>query len=66
MKLEHIPIWEEICTDLTEYGILRKAEENNETPFGYVLGYIKDVYSIPKTDGWGIAEKVLEWFKIKS
>lgn len=44
---------------------MRKAEENNETPFGFVLGYIKDVYSIPKTDGWEIAEKVLEWFKIK-
>lgn len=44
--------------------IIRNAKSNNETPFGYVIDYLKDVYSLPKMIGCDIAEKILKQFKI--
>ena len=51
-------------TCLSKEDILRKATRNNEKPFGYVIDYLKDVYSLPKMIGGDIAEKILEHFEI--
>lgn len=51
-------------TCLSKEDILRRAARNEEKPFGYVIDYLKDVYSLPKMIGWDIAEKILEHFGI--
>lgn len=44
--------------------IIRNARRNDEKPFGYVIDYLKDEYSLPKSIGWNIALKILREFKI--
>lgn len=51
-------------TCLSKEDILRRATRNEEKPFGYVIDYLKDVYSLPKMIGCDIAEKILEHFGI--
>ena len=57
-------IFVECINDLSKETIIRCAKKNNEKPFGFVIDYIKDNYSLPKPNGWDIAEKVLEHFEI--
>lgn len=49
---------------LNKENILRGAKRNNENPFGYVIDHLKDVYNVPKTVGYDIAEKILEYYEI--
>lgn len=53
------------CTEqLTKDTILSRAERDGERPMGFLLTYLRDNYSLPKTSGWSIAEKILERFGI--
>ena len=36
------------------------------SPMGVLLSYIRDMYGLPKTKGWAIAERVLDYYKIKN
>lgn len=49
---------------LTRQGILSEAARNQEKPFGFVIDWLKDNFGMPKTEGWDIAGKVLEYFNI--
>ena len=44
--------------------ILQQAKHNEEKPFGFVIDFLKDEYSLPKSQGWNIAMRVLEHFNI--
>jgi len=59
-------ILEELKKDLTRDAIINSAIRDEEKPMGYLLTYIRDMYNLPKTDGWNIAVKVLEYFNIKN
>jgi hypothetical protein len=58
-------IYTECITALDRETIIGCAERGNETPFGYLLTYLKDMYFIPKYYGWGIAERILKHFDIE-
>lgn len=59
---------EEIFNDILRYwsrsDILERAKRDNERPMGTLLTYIKDVYNLPKPQGWEIAEKVINHYNI--
>lgn len=56
-------IYDELCcTLMTREQIIYNSQKNGETPFGYVLDYIKDMYNVSKTEGWDTAKKVCEYF----
>lgn len=55
-----------MISNFTKEGILSKAKKNQEKPFGFVLDYLKDTWSIPKIDGWDIAEQVIKHFGIEN
>jgi hypothetical protein len=55
-------VYNEVTNALTKEIIVANARRNNEMPFGYVIDYLKDMYMIPKTQGWGIAKKICEHF----
>ena len=57
-------ILEELKRKLTRDSILDGSERDEESPMGYLLTYIRDNYNLPKTDGWSIAEAVLEHFNL--
>ena len=57
-------IFNEIITRMSKEDILRKAERDNEKPFGYIIEYIRDEYNIPKPDGWHIAERICKFYGI--
>lgn len=58
-------IYIECITALDRETIISCAERGNETPLGYLLTYLKDMYFIPKYYGWGIAERILKHFDIE-
>jgi hypothetical protein len=58
-------IYIECITALDRETIIGCAERGNETPLGYLLTYLKDMYFIPKYYGWGIAERILKHFDIE-
>lgn len=53
-----------VCAELNRDIILRKAQDNKETPFGFVIGYIRDNHNIPKVDAWDMADSVLKYFEL--
>ena len=59
---------EEIFNDILKYwsrsDILEIAKRDNERPMGTLLTYIKDVYNLPKPQGWEIAERVIKHYNI--
>lgn len=59
---------EEIFNDILRYwsrsDILERAKRDNERPMGTLLTYIKDVYNLPKPQGWEIAERVINHYNI--
>lgn len=55
-------IYDELCCSLTRERIIDNSQKNGETPFGYVIDYIKDMYNVSKTEGWDTAKKVCEYF----
>ena len=58
-------IYKELTERLTARQIADCASRNGEFPFGYVIDYIKDMYSIPKTEGWDTAMAVCKFFGFK-
>lgn len=58
-------IYAECITALDRETIIKCAERDNETPLGYLLTYLKDMYFLPKYYGWGVAERILTHFNIK-
>lgn len=57
-------IYNEVVKVLTKDIIIDCARRNNENPFGYVIDYLKDMYMIPKTQGWDIAKRICEHFGV--
>jgi hypothetical protein len=53
-------------TCLSKENILKNAKRYEEKPFGYVIGYLKDVYKLPKMIGGDVAEKILKYFEIEN
>ena len=58
-------IYTECITALNRETIIRCAERDEETPFGFLLSYLKDMYFLPKYYGYGVAERILKHFNIK-
>jgi hypothetical protein len=58
-------IYTECITALNRETIIKCAERGNETPLGYLLTYLKDMYFIPKYYGWVLAERILKHFDIE-
>ena len=58
-------IYTKCVTALNRETIIRCAERDEETPFGFLLSYLKDMYFLPKVCGYGVAERILEHFNIK-
>ena len=58
-------IYTECITALDRETIIRCAERDEETPFGFLLSYLKDMYFLPKYYGYGVAERILKHFSIK-
>ena len=58
-------IYTECITALDRETIIKCAERDEETPFGFLLSYLKDMYFLPKVCGYGVAERILEHFNIK-
>lgn len=58
-------IYTECITAFDRETIIRCAERGNETPFGYLLTYLKDMYFLPKYYGYGVAERILKYFNIE-
>lgn len=65
LKLRLVTPFEDALHHLNRYIILDRAKKNNEKPLGYVLDYLKENYSLPKTEGLPVAEKILNFFKIE-
>ena len=59
-------IFNEIISQLSKDTIINGAMKDNEMPMGFLLTYIKDMYNIPKPQGWKIAEAVLRYFGIEN
>ena len=60
----HTAILLDCLYTLSKETIINSAKKNEEKPFGFVIDYIKSNYSVPKPNGWDIADKVLEYFEI--
>ena len=58
-------IYTECITALDRETIIKCAERDEETPFGFLLSYLKDMYFLPKYYGYGVAERILKHFNIK-
>jgi len=55
-------IVQEVTSRFTKAQILDNARRNEEYPFGFVIDYIKDMYSLPKTEGWDTAMAICEQY----
>lgn len=64
LKLNLTTPFEAVVKRFNKYDILKKAQKNQEKPFGFVIDYLKDRYGIPKIEGWDTAEQILEYFEI--
>ena len=58
-------IYKEMTTKLHAWIIRSCADKNGETPFGYIIDYIKDEYNLSKIEGWDTAKAVCEYFGFK-
>jgi len=61
----HENIVKEVTTALTKRQIADNARRNQEFPFGYVIDYLKDMYLLPKTEGWDTAMAICKHFGFK-
>lgn len=57
-------IFDDIKSKLTHYDVIKGAIRDKEKPMGFLLTYMKDVYGIPKTRGFHIAERLLDLYHI--
>jgi len=55
-------IYDELCCTLTREQIIDDSQKNEETPFGYIIDYIKDMYNVSIVEIWDTAKKVCEYF----
>lgn len=46
--------------------IKERASQDGEKPLGYVLGFLRDNYRLPKPDGWNVAEAILAYFQVRN
>lgn len=58
-------IYTECITTFDRESIIKYAERDEETPFGFLLSYLKDIYFLPKVCGYRVAERILKHFNIK-
>lgn len=58
-------IYTECITAFNKESIIKCAERNEETPFGFLLSYLKDIYFLLKVCEYGVAERILKHFNIK-
>lgn len=58
-------IYTECITAFNRESIIKCAERDEETPFGFLLSYLKDIYFLPKVYRYGVAERILKHFNIK-
>ena len=61
----HENIVKEVTSRFTKAQIQEKARRNDEYPFGFVIDYIKDMYSLPKTEGWDTAMAICKHYGFK-
>ena len=61
----HENIVKEVTSRFTKAQILENARRNEEYPFGFVIDYIKDMYSLPKTQGWDTAMAICKHYGFK-
>ena len=64
MRLRSVTPFFDAINQLNKRYIIDQARQNNEKPFGFVIDYLKDVYSLPKSKGWDIAKQILDYFGI--
>lgn len=57
-------VYNEVVQTLSKQTIVDNARRNNENPFGYVIDYLKDMYMIPKMQGWDIAKRICVHFGV--
>lgn len=62
--MTHEEIYNESITELDSYIIKSGAVKDNETPFGFVLTYLKDNYSLTKIESYPIATKIVSHFNL--
>jgi len=58
-------IYNECANALDADTIIQCAKRNNETPIGFLLTYLKDMYFLPKYYGWEVTERLLKHFNIQ-
>lgn len=58
-------IYTECITAFNRESIIKCAERDEETPFDFLLSYLKDMYFLPKVYGYGVTERILKHFNIK-
>ena len=61
----HQNIFNEVTGALTKEKIAECALRNQEYPFGFVIDYLKDVYLLPKSEGWDTAMAICKFFGFK-
>lgn len=61
-KRDYNAIFYDACNNLSEDSIIRNSMRSNSNYFEYVLGYIKDVYNIPKINGFEMTNAILAYF----
>ena len=54
----------ELTSRLTREKIIGKAIHDGEKPMGFLLTHIRDLYNMPKSEGWNVAESLLRFFNI--
>ena len=59
-------IKEEVLKNFTKTSLIEKCRRDDEMPMGVLLTYIKDMYGLPKTQGWDIAVAVLDELKVEN
>ena len=55
-------IFYDACNNLSEDSIIQNSMRSNSNYFEYVLSYIKDVYNIPKINGFKMTNAILAYF----
>ena len=58
-------IYTECLTAFNRELIIECAERDKETPFGFLLSYLKDMYFLPKVCGYEVSKRILKHFNIK-
>ena len=59
-------VYRDLVRSLNPQSVLKAASRNGETPFGYVIDHIKDMYGYTKAEAWLTAEAVCKHFNFKT